>query len=126
MTTKYTPQETEALISLYNQGIPVEEIAARVNKSTKSVIAKLSRMEVYVGVDPKPRWQTKLELVEGLEDRLTLSRGSLSSMIKMDRDQIVTLVEHIAKPQVPWAFGAFLLVFWFDLAWYGLLQLIAA
>jgi hypothetical protein len=101
MTTKYTPQEAEALISLYNQGIPVEEIAASVNKSTKSVIAKLSRMEVYVGVDPKPRRATKQELVEGLEDRLTLSRGSLGSMIKMDRDQIVTLVEHIAKPQVP-------------------------
>jgi len=101
MTTKYTPQETETLINLYNQGTSIEQIATTLNKSTKSVIAKLSRMEVYVGVDPKPRRQTKQELVEDLEDFLTLSRGSLSSMIKMDRDQIVTLVEHIVKPQVP-------------------------
>jgi hypothetical protein len=101
MTTKYTPQETETLISLYNGGIAVKEIAQTLNKSTKSVIAKLARMEVYVGVDPKPRRATKQELVDGLEDTLTLNRGSLGSMIKMYRDQIVTLVEHIAKPQVP-------------------------
>ena len=99
MTTKYTPQETETLISLYNSGVAVEQIAQAVNKSVKSVIAKLSRMEVYSATDPKPRRQTKQELVEGLEDFLTLSRGSLSSMIKMDRDQIVHLVEHVAKPQ---------------------------
>ena len=99
--TKDTPQETETLINLYNSGTSVEQIAQTLNKSTKSVIAKLSRMEVYSATDPKPRRATKQELVEGLERSLTLSRGSLGSMIKMDRDQIVTLVEHIAKPQVP-------------------------
>ena len=99
MTTKYTPQETETLINLYNSGTSVEQIAQTLNKSTKSVIAKLARMEVYSGTDPKPRRQTKQELVEGLESFLTLSRGTLSTMIKMDRDQILLLVESLAKPQ---------------------------
>lgn len=99
MTTKYTPQETETLISLYNSGVAVEQIAQTLNKSTKSVIAKLSRMEVYNSADPKPRRATKSELVDGLEDILTLNRGSLSTMIKMDREEIVHLVESLAKPQ---------------------------
>lgn len=97
--TKYTPQETETLVSLYNSGTSLEEIAQTLNKSVKSVIAKLARMEVYEGTTTKPRRQTKADLVESLEVLLTLNRGSLSTMIKMDRDQIVHLVESLAKPQ---------------------------
>lgn len=99
--TKYTPQETETLLHLYNSGVSIEELAQTLNKSSKSVVAKLSRMEVYAGVDPKPRRKTKSELVEGLENRLTLSRGSLASMTKMDREEIVHLVECLSQPQMP-------------------------
>lgn len=52
MTSKtvvqYTPEQTEQIVSAYTSGQTIEQIALTVGKSTRSVIAKLSREGVYV------------------------------------------------------------------------------
>lgn len=45
--TNYTPEQTAQIVSDYKAGIPVAEIAEALGKTTRSIIAKLSREGVY-------------------------------------------------------------------------------
>lgn len=50
MTAKainYTPEQTVSMVADYQSGVAVEAIAAALGKTTRSVIAKLSREGVY-------------------------------------------------------------------------------
>jgi 1,4-dihydroxy-2-naphthoyl-CoA synthase len=44
----YTPEQTTKMVTEYQSGASVEEIAKMVGKSVRSVVAKLSREKVYV------------------------------------------------------------------------------
>ena len=46
-TVNYTPEMTTDIVESYKAGESVESIAARLEKSPKSVVAKLSREGVY-------------------------------------------------------------------------------
>jgi hypothetical protein len=43
----YTPEQTKELVALYQAGVAVDEIAKQLNKTARSVVAKLSREGVY-------------------------------------------------------------------------------
>ncbi len=43
----YTPEQTLAVVEAYNAGEAVESIAAKMGKSVRSIVAKLSREGVY-------------------------------------------------------------------------------
>lgn len=43
----YTPEETEYLIEEYKVNKNVEELAAKLNKTPRSIIGKLSRLGIY-------------------------------------------------------------------------------
>ena len=50
MTTKvvnYTPEQTAKIVADYKSGVSVESIALSVDKSVRSIVAKLSREGVY-------------------------------------------------------------------------------
>jgi hypothetical protein len=47
-TVNYTPEQTAKIIADYQAGITIESIAAALGKSTRSIVAKLSREKVYV------------------------------------------------------------------------------
>lgn len=91
-TEKYTPEQEKLVTELYSQNIPVEEIATQINKSVRSVIAKLSRLQVYKSKQPKEVRLTKMQLVDKLEDLTNLGCGTLHSLEKADRDALVALL----------------------------------
>ena len=43
----YTPEQTTKMVSDYQNGITVEQIAENLGKTVRSVVAKLSREKVY-------------------------------------------------------------------------------
>ena len=46
-TTNYTAEQTAAIVGEYTAGVSVEELADRMGKSVRSIVAKLSREGVY-------------------------------------------------------------------------------
>jgi hypothetical protein len=44
---KYTKEITDRLVQRYREGVPVEELAQELQVPTRSIIAKLSSLEVY-------------------------------------------------------------------------------
>ena len=90
---KYTPEQEQQLLELYQSGTPVESISQLLNKSTRSIIAKLSRLGVYQSKfkTTGPRL-TKMQLVDELEDLLQLEPQTLHSVEKADRDALVQLL----------------------------------
>lgn len=52
MTSKtvvnYTPEQTVAMVADYQAGMTVQDIAEKMGKTVRSVVAKLSREKVYV------------------------------------------------------------------------------
>jgi predicted transcriptional regulator len=47
-TQNYTPEMTAEVVQAYQAGEAVEALAARLGKTTRSIVAKLSREGVYV------------------------------------------------------------------------------
>ena len=46
-TVNYTPEQTAQLVAKYNDGVSVESLAEMFGKTTRSIVAKLSREGVY-------------------------------------------------------------------------------
>ena len=90
---KYTPEQEQQLLELYQRDTSVESISNTLNKSTRSIIAKLSRLGVYQSKfkTTGPRL-TKMQLVDELEDLLQLEPQTLHSVEKADRDAILALL----------------------------------
>ena len=90
----YTEAQVAQIVKEYQDGIALETIAQSVGKSVRSVVAKLSREGVY---QAKTRVAggtrvTKASLVENLEDRFGLERGSLETLTKASMEHLQTLV----------------------------------
>lgn len=64
----YTPEQTTQLVDAYKSGNTVEQIAQDLGKSTRSIVAKLSREGVYQP-KTKARGETRVKKAE-LVDRL--------------------------------------------------------
>ena len=64
----YTPEQTTLLVEAYKTGTTVEQIAQELGKSTRSVVAKLSREGVYQP-KTKTKGETRVKKAE-LVDRL--------------------------------------------------------
>lgn len=47
VTVNYTPEQTAAMVTDYAAGMSVTDLATKLGKSTRSIIAKLSREGVY-------------------------------------------------------------------------------
>lgn len=99
----YTEEETALAIKLHSENVTVEEIATKLGKNKRSVIAKLSREGVYKGkrytnkLGEHPR--TKKELVQDIQDALSEDFGivpyKLHELDKAPKLAIKTLKECI-------------------------------
>lgn len=83
------------MVEMYASGATVEVIANAVGKSVRSVVAKLSREQVY-----KPKAQaktergaTKTELIDQLATKLEVPAEKLESLEKATKEALVALVE---------------------------------
>lgn len=94
ISAKYTADETAALIAAYNfgEGEPVDILAAKFNRTERSIIAKLTSEKVYVSKKVKAeRSKTKAELITEIEDALGLDPTILASLDKGSRESLVAL-----------------------------------
>ena len=94
----YTPELTAQIVDQYQGGISVEDIAASIEKSVRSVRSKLVREGVYVA-QPKATARksdepTKKELLNDLETVYPFDVNGLQGATK---DAIKDLLKHFAE-----------------------------
>lgn len=92
--TNYTEAQTLELVNEYKAGVTPEQLAERLGKSVRSVVAKLSREGVYVA---KTRAKgvarvRKAELVERLATACGVPVETMDSLEKANHDALEALV----------------------------------
>lgn len=75
----YTPEMTATILSDYAAGIPVAEIAAKVGKGLRSVVAKLVREGVYKKAEYKTKAGEKPVQKETYADQIAMLCGLTES-----------------------------------------------
>ena len=80
----YTPEMTETVKAEYAKGTSVEQIAQMVGKTARSVIAKLSKEQVYkpVAKEAGKREMKKAEMVAAISTEIGVSEEVLESLEK--------------------------------------------
>ncbi len=97
----YTAEQTAALVQGYLAGEPVAGLAAAFGKTTRSVIAKLSREGVYVkkeytnknGEKPIKKDMT----AEAIGTMVGLSEGEVGSLTKANKTALMKILVRIAE-----------------------------
>ncbi len=94
----YTPAQTLEIVNRYKSGEPVETIATALGKTTRSVVAKLSREGVYqakTAVKGQARVK-KADLVDQLAALCGVAPEIFESLEKANHDVLEALVAKIA------------------------------
>jgi len=96
-TVNYTPEQTKQLVEGYQAGQTVEALATMLGKTTRSVVAKLSREGVYQAqVRVKnPNRVKKAELVEQLANRCEVPVEVFESLEKATHEALELLVANL-------------------------------
>ena len=89
---KYTPEQEQELVQLYQGGMDVKTISERLEKSERSVIAKLARLGVYRSTKPQAERRTKTDLVEEIATMLDLDLDKTLSLCKAEKVALELLV----------------------------------
>lgn len=103
----YTPEMTAKAVADYAAGMPVEAIAAALGKSTRSIVAKLSREKVYVAKTYTAKTgeavTSKAELVEAIAVKLGVASevvGSLESATKVALKLVLENLPDVAQSKL--------------------------
>jgi hypothetical protein len=93
----YTPEQTTQLVDAYKSGTTVEQIATELGKSTRSVVAKLSREGVY---QPKTKSKgetrvKKAELVDQLAALCEVAPEVFESLEKANYEVLELLLNKL-------------------------------
>ena len=90
----YTPAQTAEIVSRYQAGETVEALAAALGKTTRSVVAKLSREGVYVAKTKTTGTARvrKAELVDKLAKACGVAPEVFESLEKANHDVLEALV----------------------------------
>jgi acetylglutamate kinase len=95
--TNYTPEMTAELVTRYLAGETVETLAAFAGKTTRSIVAKLSREGVYVA-KTKTKAEVrvkKAELVAQLAARLGVDEDSVGDLEKLTAKTLGLLLDAV-------------------------------
>lgn len=102
MTTKsktaYTPEQTEQLISLYDNGNgkSVEELAEHFGKNLASIRAKLSRLGIYVKVEKTPEEKAatarKDSLATEISSLVEMDENAADSLTKVNKSALLAIL----------------------------------
>jgi ElaB/YqjD/DUF883 family membrane-anchored ribosome-binding protein len=97
----YTPEQLELAKSQYAAGISVEDIAVAVGKTTRSVIAKLSKEQVYKAKQYVSKNGEKPVKKDATADAiglvLKLSEGEIESLTKANKTALVKIFAALAN-----------------------------
>ena len=91
----YTPEQTKAIIEAFTSGTTVADIAAKFSKTSRSIIAKLSREGVYKKAEYVSKTGEKPVAKETLADAigsvLQLSENDTSSLAKANKTALAAV-----------------------------------
>jgi len=92
----YTPAQTMDLVARYQAGDSVEVLSEALGKTTRSVVAKLSREGVYVAKSAvKHNRVKKAQLVDELAQRCGVAPELFESLEKANYDVLEVLVQRL-------------------------------
>ena len=92
----YTPEQTNQAVQDYQAGVSVETIAENLDKSVRSVIAKLSREGVYQSKAKTGAARvTKAVMVAAIA--AVVGQGTLDSLEKASHEDLAELFRHLVK-----------------------------
>lgn len=96
--TNYTPEQTTQLVAGYQAGETVEQLAKALGKTTRSVVAKLSREGVYVSKTKTTGVARvrKADLVDQLAQACGVAPEVFESLEKANHDVLEALVAKIS------------------------------
>lgn len=97
----YTPEQLALAITDYQAGVPVAEIAAKLGKNVKSVVAKLSREKVYVAKQYVTKTGEKPVKKDVTADAigaiLRLSENDIDSLTKANKSALKAIFDALAN-----------------------------
>jgi hypothetical protein len=97
----YTPEQTAQIVNAYTAGDTVEAIAAMVGKSTRSIVAKLSREGVYKKKEYVTKTGEKAVKKDAHADAigaiLKLPENDIESLTKANKSALKAIFEALAN-----------------------------
>ena len=100
-TVNYTPEQTVAMLADYAAGVSVATIAEALGKTTRSVIAKLSREKAYVKKEYVTKTGEKSVKKDAHADAigavLKLSEAEIESLTKANKTALVKIFAALAN-----------------------------
>ena len=98
-TVNYTPEQTLQMVADYQAGTTVENIAEKLGKTVRSVVAKLSREKVYVAktyVSKTGEAVVKKDAVaDYIADALGLGEADAESLTKANKTALKAIADFI-------------------------------
>ena len=92
----YTQKETNQLLNMYAEGYTINKLAVKLNKTPKSIIAKLSKMGVYEDGGYRTKTGERPVLKEELVTKLELLLGNkFPGLEKAPKETLKTLISSI-------------------------------
>jgi len=94
--TNYTPEQTAALVSGYQAGASVETLATQLGKSTRSIVAKLSREGVYQAKSKATVARVKkADLVDAIANRIGVAPETFDSLEKANHEVLEAILANL-------------------------------
>ena len=100
VTVNYTPEQTASMVELYSAGTSVAELATMLGKTTRSVIAKLSREKVYQKKEYKTKTGETVVKKDALADKMAevfdLTEAEADSLTKANKTALKKILDRVA------------------------------
>ena len=94
--TNYTAEQTAALVSGYQAGASVEALATQLGKSTRSIVAKLSREGVYQAKSKATVARVKkADLVDAIANRIGVAPETFDSLEKANHEVLEAILDNL-------------------------------
>ena len=92
----YTPEQTAQLVANYKAGATVETLATMFGKTTRSVVAKLSREGVYQAKSKSTTTRVKkAELVDAIANRIGVAPEVFDSLEKANHEVLEAILQNL-------------------------------
>ena len=100
-TQNYTAEQTAAIVADYVAGVTVEQLAEKLGKSVRSIVAKLSREGVYKKKEYKTKTGEKVVKKDAHADAigaiLKLPENDIESLTKANKSALKAIFDALAN-----------------------------
>lgn len=100
-TINYTAEQTVKMVSDYQNGLSVENIADNLGKTVRSIVAKLSREKVYIKKEYKSKTGESVVKKDTHADAigaiLRLPENDIESLTKANKNALKVIFEALAN-----------------------------